>query len=211
MVAYSFINFSNDELLQLFPEQSLEKKEIKRMVINLETQETNCKTYNVVPKTIKGTMDILKSTEATPSFVSQFPSSAWGSSKMLSPMSKVLTTNRTRIISQLPQPPPNAFMVIKELTSTVQRGSLVVNILKLFQTNCTFLFLFLFHDVIHLLDRQNDTDLDGTRVVFGNGTGECVLGEVRDVFEHLELKLVRNWLGLEERVVAFVSLQVEKA
>lgn len=59
MVAYSFINFSNDELLQLFPEQSLEKKEIKRMVINLETQETNCKTYNVVPKTIKGTMDIL--------------------------------------------------------------------------------------------------------------------------------------------------------
>ena len=130
---------------------------------------------------------------------------------MLSPMSKVLTTNRARIISQLPQPPPNAFMVIKELAWTVQRGSLVVNILKLFQTNCTFLFLFLFHDLIHLLDRQNDTDLDGTRVVFGNGTGECVLGEVRDVFEHLELKLVRNWLGLEERVVAFVSLQVEKA
>ena len=40
MVAYSFINLSNDKLLQLFPEQSLEKKEIKRMVINKKKKQS---------------------------------------------------------------------------------------------------------------------------------------------------------------------------
>lgn len=100
-------------------------------------------------------------------------------------------------------------MVIKKLTLTIQQGSLIVNILELFQTNDAFLFLF--HDMIPPLNRQNDTDLDGIRVVIGNGIGECIPGRVRDVFELLELKLVRNWLSLEERVVVFVWLQIEKA